>query len=139
MKEINDKIELPAVKDNFHKFIEFIETNLTILDFEQSEKMKILMACEEIIINVINYAYADLKGSLGISFVSNSLGIEMTFIDSGRKFNPLEKPDADVTLSLDKRTAGGLGIYMVKKLMDNISYEYIQNQNRLIVFKKILQ
>ena len=61
----------------------------------------------------------------------------ISFIDSGKPYNPLEKPDPDVTLSVDERKEGGLGIYMVKKSMDDVIYEFKNGQNNLTIVKNL--
>ncbi len=128
-------IELEAVFDNFEKFMDFIETNLTSEGVANNKITEILTASEEIIINVINYAYPDKKGPLEITIENKTNCNSITFTDHGNKFNPLEKPDPDITLSLDEREIGGLGILMVKKLMDEVYYEFINNKNQLIIKK----
>ncbi len=130
------KIELEATLGNYESFMTFIESHLADI-LVDTKKMKVLTACEEIIINIINYAYPDTKGTLEITFEKKLQGITITFVDSGRRFNPLANPDADITLSIEERKIGGLGIFMVKKLMDDISYEYKENKNRLTVTKHL--
>lgn len=63
--------------------------------------------------------------------------ISITFSDSGKPYNPLEKPDPDVTLSAEERSIGGLGIFMVKKSMDDMRYEYKDGQNILTITKRL--
>ena len=63
--------------------------------------------------------------------------VSITFIDSGVPFNPLEKPDPDVTLSVEERGIGGLGIFMVKKSMDDVQYSYDNGFNILTIYKRI--
>jgi serine/threonine-protein kinase RsbW len=137
VNEIKDTIELKAILTNFDSFMDFIDSHLANAGVENSDRTKTLTASEEVIVNVINYAYQNENGNLEIIFETNSKSIELTFIDSGAMFNPLEKPDADVTVSLAEREAGGLGILMVKKLMDDVRYEFINNQNRLTVIKYV--
>lgn len=129
------KIELQATLNNYEQFITFIESQLTDIQIMDSDKMKVLTACEELIVNIVNYAYPNNKGNLEIIFKKKSQDVTIVFIDSGMKFNPLSKPDADTTLSVEEREIGGLGILMVKKLMDDINYEYKENKNHLTVIK----
>ena len=63
--------------------------------------------------------------------------LSVTFIDSGMPYNPLQKEDPDITLSVEERQIGGLGIYMVKKTMDEIFYQYKNGQNHLTIKKKM--
>jgi len=131
------KIELQATLNNYEHFITFIESQLTDVQIMDSDKRKVLTACEELIVNIVNYAYPNNKGNLEIIFKKKSQDVTIIFIDSGMKFNPLAKPDADTTLSVEEREIGGLGIFMVKKLMDDISYVYKENKNHLTVTKHL--
>jgi serine/threonine-protein kinase RsbW len=99
--------------------------------------LKILTACEEIIVNVIKYAYPVEKGYIEISIDNNEGNISIAFADSGIPFNPLKKEDADVELKIEERKAGGLGIFLVKNIMDDVNYEYKNKNNILTIKKKI--
>ena len=129
--------EFKAKKEELESVISFIHENLS--EFNNMKTLnKIDLVVEEIFINIVNYAYqnqADGNVLISIEKVNNKAII--TFEDSGIEFNPLSKDDPDITLSSDERQIGGLGIYLVKKLMDNIKYEYRDNKNILIVEKNI--
>jgi anti-sigma regulatory factor (Ser/Thr protein kinase) len=97
---------------------------------------------EELYVNICNYAY---DGNIGkvklIADVKTDTGkpvFEMTFIDQGKPFNLLEHPDPDITLSGEERNIGGLGIYMVKKRMDEVLYEYKDSSNIVTIKKALL-
>ena len=81
------------------------------------------------------YAYGEEKGKAYISFSSNESGIVLTFKDSGIPYNPLEKPDPDITLPAEERKIGGNGILIVKKVMDNVEYERTDGLNILKLYK----
>jgi len=96
------------------------------------------LALEEAVTNVINYAYKDNNEHLIIldfSLEDSELKIKIT--DDGIEFNPLLKEDPNTELSLEERKIGGLGIFFVKKIMDNIEYERINNKNILTLIKKV--
>ena len=97
------------------------------------------IAIDEIFGNIAHYAYGDKvgKATVRIEEYDNPKAIGITFIDSGVAYNPLEKEDPDITLSAEEREIGGLGIYMVKKNMDTMEYEYSQGQNKLLIKKYI--
>ena len=100
--------------------------------------MQIDIAVEEIFVNIANYAYGD---NVGIVMIRSKVSAEpysitITFIDNGVSYDPLSKPDPDVTLSAEDRQIGGLGIYMVKKNMDSIDYQYLDGQNILTLTKR---
>lgn len=100
-------------------------------------QMKIAIAVEEIFVNIAHYAYEE-NGTAEIFWEIDSSGkLEITMEDYGVPFNPLEKKDPDITSLPSKRTPGGMGIYMTKKWMDGISYEYRDGKNRLTMWKNI--
>ena len=101
--------------------------------------MQIDVAVEELFVNISNYAYNPSVGSatVCVDVVEEPLSVVITFIDHGKQYDPLAKEDPDITLSAEERQIGGLGIYMVKKSMDNISYEYKEGQNILKIQKNI--
>ena len=75
--------------------------------------------------------------TIRVEEASEPLGVILTFIDSGIPYNPLDKADPDVTLSAEEREIGGLGIFLVKKLMDEVNYQYSEGQNILTLRKNI--
>ena len=102
--------------------------------------MQISLAVEEIFVNIANYAYAAEGGNAtiraGIEKDTNMAVI--TFVDRGRPYDPTAKADPDITLSAEERAIGGLGIFMVKKTMDEVSYSYTNGCNVLTMKKKLL-
>ena len=98
---------------------------------------KIDLAIEEIFVNIAHYAYNPDVGEAWISasFVDNILTV--IFKDRGKEFNPIAKKDPDITLSAEEREIGGLGIFLTKKFMDSVNYEYKDGQNILTISKKI--
>ncbi|MBB5227250.1 ATP-binding protein [Treponema ruminis] len=98
---------------------------------------KIDLAIEEIFVNIAHYAYNPEVGEAWISasFVDNVLTV--IFKDKGKEFNPIAKKDPDITLSAEERDIGGLGIFLTKKFMDSVNYEYKDGQNILTIKKKI--
>lgn len=96
------------------------------------------IAVDEIFSNIINYAYSPSKGDavIRVGIVGNVAKLE--FEDSGKKYNPLEKDDPDTTKSADEREIGGLGIFMVKNIMDLVAYRYENGKNILTMEKSIV-
>ena len=92
------------------------------------------LAVEEIFVNIAHYSGAD-EAIINCSFENDKL--EITFSDSGVPFNPLAKPDPDLTLNAEEREIGGLGIYLTKKFMDTVSYEYKDGMNCLRIIKSV--
>lgn len=143
MSAINLTIE--ANTDNLDKVLSFVDQRLEELDCSMKVQMQIDLAIEEVYVNVAQYAYQHLppeerrKGmvSICVEDLDDPKRVEVTFADEGIPFDPLAKEDPDVTLNADSRPIGGLGIFMVKKSMDNVEYEYKDGKN-ILKFRKDL-
>ena len=131
---IDAKVEL------LDQVLAFLDETLEALDCPMKAQMQLDVAVEELFVNIASYAYAPGTGAatLRIEEETDPLAVEITFIDSGTPYNPLMKPDPDVTLSAEERQIGGLGIYMVKKSMDGMTYEYRDGQN-ILKIRKLLK
>jgi anti-sigma regulatory factor (Ser/Thr protein kinase) len=103
------------------------------------DQMQIELAVEEIFVNIAKYAYSPEVGraKVRVELEQDPLKVIITFIDQGMPYDPLAKDDPDTTLSAEERQIGGLGVYMVKKTMDDITYEYKNGQNILTIKKKL--
>ena len=101
--------------------------------------MQIDIAIDELFGNIAHYAYNPDVGEapVRVEVIEDPLAVVITFIDNGVPYDPLANADPDTTLSAEEREIGGLGIYMVKKSMDEITYEYKDGQNILTIKKKI--
>lgn len=135
MKEMT----IDALLENFASVQDFVDEQLEAAECPMKIQMQIDIAVEEIFVNIAHYAYALGTGTAEISMeITDSPKTALiTFSDSGTPYNPLDKPDPDVTLSAEERKIGGLGIYMVKKSMDEMRYEYSDGRNRLTLVKKL--
>lgn len=101
-------------------------------------KKQLFIVVDEIFTNIAQYAYEDKgKVKLKASYNSDEKTLELTTIDNGEKYNPLERPDPDFAQRKKDKTIGGLGIYMVKKMVDTIEYSRVDNQNILFFTKKV--
>ena len=133
-------LEVSAVDSNLNTVMTFVDEALEELGCSFKAQMQIDVAVEELFINIAHYAYAPDTGDAVIATDFNEeTGIfSILFTDSGVPYDPLAKPDPDVTASVDERQIGGLGIFMVKKSMDDMVYEYKDGQNILRISKKIV-
>lgn len=97
------------------------------------------MIAEEIYTNIASYAYPDVTKEARIicKVTDDPLTMTVIFEDWGIPYNPLLKEDPDITASVEDRPIGGLGIFMTKKMMDDVSYEYKDGRNRLTIRKNI--
>lgn len=129
----------PADDSALDDVLAFVEEELEKADCPMKTVMAITVAIEEVFVNVSHYAYTNGSGeaSLAIDFDSESRLMTFVLKDSGIPFNPLAKPDPDITLSAEERQIGGLGIYMMKKTMDEVSYDYKDEKNILTMKKTI--
>ena len=128
-----EKITVEAVLDNLQTVIDFATEKLEARDCTMKIAMQTELVIEEIFVNIANYAYSPETGpaTFCIEFEENPRAMLMTFIDGGKPYNPLEKTDPDTTLNIDERDVGGLGIFLVKKNVDELSYEYADAKNIL--------
>ena len=99
----------------------------------------ICVAIEEVFVNVAHYAYGQSQGDvrLDVAFDKETRIVTFRMVDKGIPFDPLKKPDPNITLSAEEREIGGLGIFITKKTMDQVSYSYENGQNILTMTKKI--
>lgn len=132
-----NELQLEATKDNLPAVLDFVETNLTEANCPTKTKMQIVMAVEEIFVNIANYAYAPGTGSatVRVDVMRKAGSATITFMDQGVPYDPLQKPDPNVELAAEDRQIGGLGIFLVKKTMDEMTYEYKDAQNVLTIRK----
>ena len=132
-----EKITVEAVLDNLQMVIDFATEHLEERDCPMKISMQIELVVEEIFVNIANYAYQPDIGSATfcMEFEENPSAVLMTFIDSGKPYNPLEKIDPDTSLAIEERDVGGLGIFLVKKNVDKISYKY-ENSKNILIMKK---
>lgn len=124
---------------NLLEVTQFIDEWLEALDCGMKAQMQIDLAVDELFTNIASYAYAPGSGeaTVRLGFDEASRKASITFIDSGIPYDPLKKPDPDITLSAEEREIGGLGIYMVKKSMDKMEYRRENDQNMLTIYKAI--
>lgn len=135
MKELT----IDATVDNITKVTAFVDDQLEELGCPIKAQMQIDIAIDELFGNIAHYAYNPDVGpaTVRVEVVKDPMAVIITFIDNGVQYDPLAKADPDTTLSADEREIGGLGIYMVKKSMDEITYEYKNGQNILRIKKHI--
>ena len=135
MKELN----ISATIENIAAVTAFVDEQLEELDCPMKTQLQVDVAIDELFGNIAHYAYNPEVGAatVRVEVTEDPLSVVITFIDNGVPYDPLAKADPDVTLSAEEREIGGLGIYMVKKSMDDISYEYKNGQNILRIKKHI--
>lgn len=135
MKEMS----FAATVENIEAVTDFVSEQLEALDCPMKAQMQINIAIDELFGNIAQYAYKPDVGeaTVRVEVMEEPLSVVITFIDGGVPYNPLAAADPDTTLSIDERAVGGLGIFMVKKSMDEITYRYEGGKNILSIRKKI--
>lgn len=134
-----NEITLIASKENISKVTEFVETKLEEYDCSVKALMQINIAIDELFGNIANYAYNPGVGeaTVRVEVETEPLSVIITFMDDGIPYDPLQKEDPNVLLSAEEREIGGLGIFLVKKSMDEITYEYKDGKNILKIRKNM--
>ena len=133
MKELT----IAAKVENIEVVTNFVNEQLEALDCPMKAQMQIDIAIDELFGNIAHYAYNPEIGqaTVRVEVTQDPLAVVITFIDKGVPYDPLAKADPNITLSAEEREIGGLGIFMVKKTMDDITYEYKNGQNILKIKK----
>lgn len=133
------ELTVDATIENIEKVTDFVNEELEKLDCPMKAQIQIDVAIDELFGNIAHYAYNPNVGlaTIRVEVVEDPMAVVLTFIDHGIPYDPLAKEDPDIKLSAEERKIGGLGIYMVKKSMDEITYEYKDGQNILRIKKNI--
>jgi anti-sigma regulatory factor (Ser/Thr protein kinase) len=133
------ELKLAATVENIETVTDFVNEQLEALDCPMKAQMQIDIAIDELFGNIAHYAYKPGVGdaTVRVETGEDPLAVVITFIDKGVPYDPLAKDDPDTTLSAEDRKIGGLGIYMVKKSMDDMTYEYKDGQNILKIKKHL--
>lgn len=126
----NDIQQVPQLAD-------FVDMVCEEVGMDMAVAIQMNLAMEEAVVNVMSYAYpADTVGDVTIEAVTIADQLQFTITDSGIPFDPTAKDEVDTTLSAEERPIGGLGIHLVRQLMDSINYERIDGKNVLTLRKK---
>lgn len=135
-----EKLDIIAKTENLGIVTDFVDRQLEAADCPMKVQMQIDIAVEEIFVNIANYAYSPDEGpaTVRVNVDDENKLVDITFIDNGVPYDPLAKEDPDITLSAEQRQIGGLGIFMVKKSMDDVIYEYRDGHN-ILTLKKTLE
>lgn len=127
-------IEVEPTKESVMQVAAFVEEQMEKLCVPVKMMMKLMVVLDEIYSNIVNYSEARF---VRISIWRQDDNMCLEFEDDGKQYNPLEAEEPDITMSAEERSIGGLGIFMVKKMMDKVEYEYKDGKNRLLLQKSI--
>lgn len=132
-----EKLELPAAMPNLGKLVDFAVDFAGKRGFEGEALAEVRLAAEEAIVNVVHYAYPGTEGAVEVACRElEGGGMELVITDSGVPFDPTSLPAPDTTLPMEQRKIGGLGIFMVKKVMDEVKYARRDGRNVLTLVKR---
>ena len=134
-----NELTITATVENIEAVTDFVNEQLEAIDCPMKAQMQIDIAIDELFGNIAHYAYNPEVGeaTVRVEVIEDPLAVVITFIDKGVPYDPLAKEDPDITLTAEERGIGGLGIFMVKKSMDDVAYEYKDGQNILKIRKNI--
>ena len=133
------ELTLEATLDNIPEVTAFVDNLLEKADCPMKAQIQIAVAIDELFSNIARYAYkgGTGKATVRLEFEKQPRAVSITFIDHGIPYNPLKQKDPDITLDADERPIGGLGIFVVKKTMDDVQYEHRDGNNILRIKKRI--
>lgn len=134
-----EELKLEASTDNLSTVLDAIETHLKKSGCPEDILTELLIAVEELYVNIASYAYGGRKGeaTVRMDVFGNPERARVVLIDRGIPYDPLAREDPDITLSAEERKIGGLGIYMVKQIVDTVEYRYEDGCNILTIEKTL--
>ncbi len=137
---MNNTLVISATLENLEALMAHGRDAATACGMDTKTIARVELALEEVLVNVINYAYAPDQDHISENIEldcswDNNKSLTITVTDQGPAFDPLNRPDPDTTLSVDDRAIGGLGIFLTKEMMDDVSYERSRGKNILTLVK----
>ena len=134
-----NELEVDADTEKLGDVLDFIRAHLEEAGCSPRAEMQLTVAAEEIFVNIARYAYAPEKGSAAVRVEvgEDPVSVTITFMDHGRPYDPLSRRDPDVSLSAEEREIGGLGVFITKKVTDEVAYEYRDGRNILTLRKNL--
>ena len=132
-------ITVLAATENISKITAFVDAELERIGCPPKANAQIDICIDEIVANIARYAYGSGTGNatVRLDFDETERVVSLTFVDSGMPFDPLDVPEPDITSPLAERPIGGLGLFMVKNMMDSMSYRREDGHNILTIRKRI--
>ncbi len=137
--EETKELVLEATVENLSVVNAFIDELLASVEYSLKKRFQLDLVVEEIFVNIANYAYGEGTGQavLRFSLQQDPPKMKIVFMDEGVAYDPLAKDEPDVTLPMEERNIGGLGIFLVKKNVEDIQYERKDGKNILTIYKDL--
>ncbi len=129
--------EIPAELEQIQKVSEKIEQCMKSHGWAEDAVLDVQLAVEEAVTNAILHGYDGTSGTIAIRIETSPHHIAVEIADDAPAFDPLSVPDPDIDADLEDRQIGGLGIFLIRRVMDEVSYRYEKNKNILVMEKKI--
>ncbi|MDR0409836.1 MAG: SpoIIE family protein phosphatase [Spirochaetaceae bacterium] len=136
--EFAKAISVPASAGSFSMLDDWLDKVLHDCAYPEEIHNRLMMVNEEIFMNIASYAYPDTSGNVTVRASKNGSMFTLRYEDAGIPFNPLDLSDPDISAPLEDRTIGGLGVYLTRKMMDDVEYTRVGNKNVLILYKFIV-
>ncbi len=136
-----NELTIEAKTENLHTVFDFIVPRMEEIGCDKKMIRSCKLCVEEIFLNIANYAYnpevGNVKMTIDICGDPKPVKVIFSFADSGTPYDPLSNDDPDIDADIDERRIGGLGIFLVKTKMDDVSYEFKDGQNILRLVKNL--
>lgn len=129
-------LQFPAETQKLPEVLDKLDTYLLSAGCPEDARMQLAVAVEEIFVNIANYAYEGKPGSATINIKADAHKASVSFADSGFPYDPLKKEDPNIEQAAEDRPIGGLGIFLVKEMSDEVTYERRDDMNILTIVKK---
>lgn len=126
-----ETLRLPAKMESLDAFRSFVTAGMEKLDISPELLFKVELVLEEALTNVIHYAYLEEPGEVELEFGTADNRLCFKISDWGKPFNPLERPDPEIDADILERPIGGLGIFLIRRMVDELSYERREDRNML--------
>lgn len=135
---LSRNLTLPNDINTIPQLNEYIDSVCKDMGLDMATSMSLNLALEEAVVNVMNYAYPEgTKGTVNIETIADNTQITFIISDSGKFFDPTAKEEVDTTLSAEERPIGGLGIHLIRQIMNHVVYERKDDKNILKLTKNI--
>ena len=135
VESLKDSLTLKAELASLETVTDFVNGFMDNCGYDFKFQTQIDIVVEEVYVNICSYAYPDSSGDVTVEIAGEGGRLMLSFADSGFEYNPLEKEDPDITLSAEEREIGGLGVFMVKQIMDEVTYRRTDGKNVLEMAK----
>ena len=131
-----NKKSFPARLENLEPMLDFLTEISKKHGVDTKKANQIRLAAEEVLINIINYAYLNNEGNIEVDYtITEGMALKIEISDSGIPFNPLALPEPDISVPIEKRKIGGLGIHLIRNIIDKVSYKREHDKNILTLIK----